>query len=269
MAHVLVVPAPAKVNLFLHIVGRRSDGYHLLESAMALVAFGDTLTLTKRDDGQIVMRAPTPGVAVESDLCVRAARALQAYSQCRFGVEIEIEKRIPMGAGLGGGSSDAATVLLALNQLWQLKLNRATLMEIGLALGADVPFFIFGRAAIARGIGEKLSSVSLPAAQILLAMPDVHVPTPSIFAQTSLKRDCVCLDRHALALSDGENVLQPVAEALHPQIAALRQRLGPRARMSGSGAAIFLLYPPHRVTDLAKWHVHTRILPRHPLLDFA
>jgi 4-diphosphocytidyl-2-C-methyl-D-erythritol kinase len=268
MERTLIVPAPAKVNLFLHIVGRREDGYHLLESAMSTVRFGDTLTLTTRGDDQIVMVTPTPGVAAEEDLCVRAARALRAVARKPLGVSIAIEKRIPMGAGLGGGSSDAASVLLALNRLWALNFSRAQLMKIGVALGADVPFFIFGSAAIARGVGEQLTACSIPAAKIWLAKPAVHVPTPSIFAQPTLKRNYPLLSVDAAPLRSGENALQPVAETLHPEIADSRTRLGAEARMTGSGAAVFTFASPPESAS-PDWHISTQLLPRHPLAHFT
>jgi 4-diphosphocytidyl-2-C-methyl-D-erythritol kinase len=270
MATQLTLPAPAKINLFLHIVGRRSDGYHLLESAMAMVAFGDTISLTLRTDGVIEMASPTPGVNPEDDLCVRAARALQQATACTLGVTIRIVKRIPMGAGLGGGSSDAATVLLGLNRLWNLQRPRSELQQIGLTLGADVPFFIFGRSALARGVGEDLEPVSIPAAQIWIAKPSAHASTPLIFSQGDLKRDSPPLDASVIALAGGRNDMQPVAERLFPEIAQLRMALGEPARMSGSGAAVFRLGSSAlRSLDALVWRVNTRILARHPLYAFA
>lgn len=268
MERTLVVPAPAKVNLFLHIVGRREDGYHLLESAMSTVRFGDTLSLTTRNDDRIEMVTPTPGVPHEEDLCVRAARALRAVARKPLGVSIAIKKRIPMGAGLGGGSSDAASVLLALNRLWELNFSRRQLMKIGVALGADVPFFIFGRAAIVRGIGEQLTACSIPAAKIWLAKPAVHVPTPSIFAQPTLKRNYPPLVVDAATLHSGDNALQSVAEALYPEITNARNRLGPQARMTGSGAATFTFVSPATTTN-PDWHISTQLLAQHPLAHFT
>ncbi len=267
MERTLVVPAPAKINLFLHVVGRRDDGYHLLESAMSYVRFGDTLTLVSRDDGVIEMSTPTPGVPPETDLSIRAARALRAVARKpNLGVSISLEKRIPMGAGLGGGSSDAASVILALNRLWGLNLSRVELMKVGVALGADVPFFIFGRAAIARGIGEKLSACSIPVAPVWLTKPPVLVPTPSIFIQPGLKRNYRTLAVDALPLNAGENALQLIAESLYPEIAKARQQFGDAARMTGSGAAVFTLTRPPPSSD---WHISTQLLPRHPLAHFT
>jgi 4-diphosphocytidyl-2-C-methyl-D-erythritol kinase len=272
MEQQLVVPAPAKINLFLHVVGRRAnDGYHLLESAMALVRFGDTLVLTSRRDGEIVRTHDVPGVAEHDDLSLRAARTLRAYAPGSEGVAIALTKRIPTGAGLGGGSSDAASVLLALNQMWKLHLPRRTLMEIGLTLGADVPFFIFGRAALARGVGERLTPLSVPTPQLFLAKPLDHAPTPLIFSQTDLVRETPTLDIDALAMHAGRNDLQPVAERLFPSIADIRNALGRSARMSGSGACVFVLTHNHAAppkTD-APWQQATQLLARHPLYSFA
>src|SRR6185369_9937417 len=152
----LTVPAPAKLNLFLHVTGRRADGYHEIESLFVALDYGDMLTLVRRDDGAILRRTDVPAIPIDDDLAIRAARALQRETSCRRGVEIDLVKRIPIGGGLGGGSSDAASVLLGLNRLWELGLDRARLMRIGETLGADVPFFVFGRPAMARGIGERL-----------------------------------------------------------------------------------------------------------------
>jgi 4-diphosphocytidyl-2-C-methyl-D-erythritol kinase len=162
--HTLSYPAPCKINLFLHITGRRPNGYHTLQSLFLLLDHGDTLHIRSRQDGQLIHMNPIAGVPAEQDLCIRAARHLQQVSGCKLGAEISIEKRTPMGGGLGGGSSDAATVLMALNQQWQLGYTRQQLMQMGVSLGADVPVFIFGQPAWAEGIGEELAAVSLPSA---------------------------------------------------------------------------------------------------------
>jgi 4-diphosphocytidyl-2-C-methyl-D-erythritol kinase len=247
----LIVPAPAKLNLFLHVTGRRADGYHTLESLMVLLDFGDTLTLSRREDAAIVLTHPLPGVAVESDLTYRAACLLQAHAGVRGGATITLDKRIPLGAGLGGGSSDAASALLALNRLWNLGLSRSELMRVGLQLGADVPFFIFGSNAHVAGIGEILRPVTLPRLAYLIEVPGVHVATADIFAAAQLKRDTPASGADAFPLDFGRNDLQAVAAALHSEIAAaimaLEQadhgRWGRRAhaaaRMSGSGSSVF------------------------------
>jgi len=182
-------PAPAKLNLFLHVVGRRPDGYHLLQTVFRFVDYGDSLSFNIRDDGVIRRVNPLPGLDLEQDLTVRAARLLQQETGCRLGADIVLEKRLPMGGGLGGGSSDAATVLLALNRLWNLNLGRQMLQDLGLRLGADVPVFVFGESAFAEGVGEKLQSVVLPPAWYVVLVPSVAVSTAEIFTSRELTRD--------------------------------------------------------------------------------
>jgi 4-diphosphocytidyl-2-C-methyl-D-erythritol kinase len=187
----LIVPAPAKVNLFLHVTGRRADGYHTLESLIALIDLADTITLTRRDDGVIRRDGDVTGVPEEHDLALRAARALHAATGARHGVDIILAKRIPLGSGLGGGSSDAASVLLALNRLWELGLPRADLLRLALQLGADVPLFVAGENAVARGIGDVLAPVSLPPCFVALAFPPAVVSTADIFAAPELTRSAL------------------------------------------------------------------------------
>jgi 4-diphosphocytidyl-2-C-methyl-D-erythritol kinase len=181
--------APAKLNLFLHIVGRRPDGYHDLQTVFQLLDWGDYVHLRRRDDGVITRVRPLEGVSDDVDLTVRAARLLQAHTGCRHGVEIEVDKRLPMGAGIGGGSSDAATTLLALNRLWKLDLPRLELQALALRLGADVPFFVFGQNAFAQGVGDALQAVELPPRTFLVVTPPVHVSTVEIFQSEGLTRD--------------------------------------------------------------------------------
>jgi 4-diphosphocytidyl-2-C-methyl-D-erythritol kinase len=275
----LRAPAPAKLNLFLHVVGRRADGYHLLESVFRLIDWGDTLELTVRDDGQILRTAQLEGVSEESDLTLRAARLLQSHTGCKLGADISLTKRLPMGGGLGGGSSDAATVLLGLNQLWQTGLSMGVLGELGLTLGADVPFFIFGQSAFATGVGESLHPVRLPETWYVVVVPAAHVPTPLIFGQPTLTRDTKSVK--ILDFSDGspgsfsgsfgetvsassashisfdafsarncfKNDLEPVASALFPEVGQVVSQLQQFAaqlgcdaslvRMTGSGACVF------------------------------
>ena len=182
-------PAPAKVNLFLHVVGRRADGYHLLQSAMQLIDLADTVSIRARDDGVIARAEALPGIPEADDLTIRAARLLQSASGTRHGADIAVDKRIPIGGGLGGGSSDAATTLLALNRLWRLDWPRPRLMALGLTLGADVPFFVGGDNAFVEGIGESLTPIDLPLACYALIHPGVSVPTAAIFTATELTRD--------------------------------------------------------------------------------
>lgn len=236
-----IYPAPAKLNLFLHVVGRRPDGYHLLQTLFRFVGHGDSLRFSPRDDGCITLSRTLPGVPVQSDLTVRAARLLQAETGCRYGAEITVEKRLPMGGGLGGGSSDAATVLVALNHLWRLGLPRRRLQEIGLGLGADVPVFIFGSNAFAEGVGDALQPVGLPPAWYVVLEPPVQVSTAAIFGAPELKRDTPPIQASEWLPGVGGNDMQPVATSRFPEIAECLDWLsafGP-ARMTGSGACVF------------------------------
>jgi 4-diphosphocytidyl-2-C-methyl-D-erythritol kinase len=275
----LIVPAPAKVNLFLHVTGRRDDGYHLLESLFALVDLADTVTLARRDDRAIVRARAVPGIAEQADLALRAALALRDATGTPFGASIAVEKRIPMGGGLGGGSSDAASVLLGLNRLWGLGLSRAELAGIGVQLGADVPFFVHGENAIVRGIGEVIVPVSLPRQWLALALPAVQVPTASIFAAAELTRSTRSAKINVFSVGYGRNDLEPVAAARHPDVAAALAALGRaagNARMSGSGSSVFaacesagtarkvVLALPPGLRGLV-----VRTLARHPLASFA
>jgi 4-diphosphocytidyl-2-C-methyl-D-erythritol kinase len=249
-------PAPAKLNLFLHVIGRRADGYHLLQSLFRLVDRGDTLRFAPRRDGRILRARPLDGVPEEKDLCLRAARLLQESSGCRQGIEITLEKRLPMGGGVGGGSSDAATVLLALNRLWNLGWPRRRLQELGLLLGADVPFFIFGRSAFVEGVGERFRAVDLPPAWYLVVEPAASVPTGEIFSAPNLTRDT-----KAIKMADfsagwganrvglyGRNDLEPVVCERYPAVAQalawLRQHA--EARMTGAGACVFAPFAAER-----------------------
>ena len=275
----LVVPAPAKVNLFLHVTGRRADGFHTLESLFTLVDLADTLTLETRDDGAVVRSGDVPGVPVGEDLALRAARCLQEATGGRLGVSIAIDKKILMGAGLGGGSSDAASVLLGLNRLWDLGLSREALIDVAAELGADVPFFVFGRTALARGIGERLSAMTMPTTHLVLAFPDVHVATASIFAAPDLTRSTPSAKIDVFSEGYGRNDLTGVACARHPAVAealAALTKLSPQARMTGSGACVFA--PFAREDDAARAVLAlpaglrgrvVRTLARHPLAAFA
>ena len=242
--------APAKLNLFLHVTGRRPDGYHLLQTVFQLIDWQDTLHFSRRGDGRIVHANPLEGVPPETDLTVRAARLLQAATGCRYGVELRIDKPLPRGGGLGGGSSDAATTLLALNRLWQLELPRARLMELGLSLGADVPFFVFGRNAFAEGVGEALQPVTLPPSIYLVVHPGVEVPTPAIFSDKGLTRDTPPIIIADFLACDfphefGHNDLEAVVARKYAEVAHALAWLGARsrhARMSGSGACVFARY---------------------------
>lgn len=234
-------PAPAKLNLFLHMVGRRSDGYHLLQTVFLFLDHGDSLYFTVREDDAVVLDTPLPGVPPERDLTVRAARLLQRAAGVKRGVNIRLEKRLPMGGGLGGGSSNAATTLIALNRLWQAGLSRTELERLGLQLGADVPIFVHGHAAFAEGVGEVFTDVNVPEAWYLVLIPPVGVPTAEIFAATDLRRDTPLLSPEHWRPGMGHNDMEPVAVRLYPAVGEhldmLRAYGAPR--MSGSGACVF------------------------------
>ncbi len=240
----LDLPAPAKLNLMLHVTGRRPDGYHELQTAFQFIDLEDRIRLTLREDGRIRRIGGDPGVPEEDDLVVRAARRLQQHSGCHFGVDIRLDKRIPVGGGLGGGSSDAATVLMGLDRLWQLGLGREQLMPIGLELGADVPVFLFGRSAWAEGVGERLQPLSLPEPWFLVIHPGIFVSTGEIFAAGDLTRDCAPITIRAFLEGRGRNVCEPVAASRHPEIAEALDWLGRFApsRMTGTGACIFAAF---------------------------
>lgn len=271
-------PAPAKLNLFLHVVGRRVDGYHLLQSLFRFIDCADTVHLDLRDDGAVVRAAALPGVPEAQDLTVRAARLLQPHAPPGSGVTIRLDKRLPMGGGLGGGSSDAATVLLALNRLWGVNLPRADLQALALKLGADVPVFVFGQTAFAEGVGEILRPASAPPAWYVVLTPPVQVPTASIFAAPELTRDTPPLKIAPFSAGMGRNDLQPVVVARYPEVArhlAWLARFG-EARMTGSGACVFASFD----TEAAARDVLGRMpgtmrgfvaqgLDRHPLYDFC
>lgn len=271
-------PAPAKLNLFLHVVGRRADGYHLLQSVFRLIDRHDTLYLRISENGLVRRTREVDGVPEAQDLCVRAARLLQRHTGCRFGVDIRLEKRLPMGGGLGGGSSDAATVLLALNRLWGLDLPRRELLQLGLQLGADVPVFVFGRNAWAEGIGEQLQPMILPPAWYVVLTPAVHVATAQVFASRELTRDTNPAKMAAFFKGYGHNDLEPVVCRQYPAVASALEWLKQfgDARMSGSGASVFLECgseaEAQRVFSLKPEGVAGFVaagLDQHPLLDCA
>jgi len=271
-------PAPAKLNLFLHVVGRRADGYHLLQTVFRFLGHGDSLYFAPRTDGAVRLVTPLPGVPAEDDLTVRAASLLQATTGCRAGVDIRIEKRLPLGSGLGGGSSDAATVLLALNHLWRLALPRSRLQEIGLALGADVPVFLFGHNAFAEGIGESLQAVELPPRWYVVLEPPVQIPTAAIFGARELKRDSLPIAPREWHPGFGGNDLEAVACARFPTVAehlACLSALSP-ARMSGSGACVFAEFANRQQAEAALRQVPRGVrgwasagLAEHPLLGLT
>jgi 4-diphosphocytidyl-2-C-methyl-D-erythritol kinase len=241
MTATFILPAPAKLNLFLHITGQRPDGYHLLQTLFIFLDYTDQISLTNRDDSLIQRLNTVADVPAEMDLVVKAARLLQRYTQQSLGVDIQVDKRIPMGGGLGGGSSDAATVLVGLNQLWQCSLSVDELATLGLQLGADVPVFVRGQAAWAEGVGEQLTPVDLDLGWYIVIHPKVHVPTRELFLEKSLTRNCVPIKLAAFHGGETINVFQTVVETKFPEVAKAIAWLSgyTDARLTGSGSCIF------------------------------
>ena len=281
-------PAPAKLNLFLHVVGRRADGFHLLQSVFQLIDRSDTLHFDLRDDDRIVRTTDVPGVPEEHDLIVRALRALQAEYARRHGrlppgIAVAIEKRLPMGGGLGGGSSDAATALMAANHLWQAGLTDAELIALGLPLGADIPFFLFGETAFAEGVGEALQAVPGPDCWYVVIEPGVAVPTVAIFTAPDLTRNTKAITisdfsrRHVESndlIGFGKNDLQDVAARLFPPVAEAIEWLGGygAARMTGSGSCVFCAFSTEQEAERVlkqvpgRWRAwKAKALQRHPM----
>jgi 4-diphosphocytidyl-2-C-methyl-D-erythritol kinase len=280
------LPAPAKLNLFLHVIGRRPDGYHLLQSPFVMIDWADTLHVERRDDGQL--RRHDLGAALPAeDLCLRAGRALQQASGCTLGADLSIDKQLPWGAGLGGGSSDAATTLLALNRLWGLRWPRERLLTLAATLGADVPFFVGGRNAFVEGIGDKLTPVALPVQCYAVVKPAAAIATADIFGSPDLVRDTGAVilagsfASAVLADDFGRNDLQAVAEARCPEVRKVAKWLHSQfgnSRMTGSGSAVFARVGTHERSSAA-WPVRAapgtwiarmcRSLDHHPLRDWA
>ena len=279
--------APAKINLFLHITGQRADGYHLLQTVFRLLDLYDTIQLKPTKDGVIKRVNDVDGVPAEHDLCIRAAKLLQQHTHCQLGAEILVEKRIPTGGGLGGGSSDAATVLLALNRLWQLNLSRKELMFLGLKLGADVPFFIFGKNAWAEGIGEQLEAINLCDAYYVVLNPNIHVSTAQIFANKQLTKNTIpktmsdfsrAAKLTACNLSaEFTNDLEKIVCSEYPAVLDSLNWLSQfgDARMSGSGASVFLEVTDEKIaTEICNQKPKgvkgfvAKGLNEHPLMNF-
>lgn len=274
------VPAPAKVNLFLHVVGRRADGYHLLQSVFMLIDWCDHLQFECNDAGR-VQRVDGNSQLPASDLTVQAAQLLRQHTGCRHGVDIHLQKNIPLQAGLGGGSSDAATTLLALNRLWDLRLDAEQLVALGLRLGADVPFFLGGHNAWIEGVGEQSQAVALPPALFAVVKPPQGLSTAAVFAATarpSWSAPATIANFAAAPFAFGRNDLQEAAQRLCPQVADALSRLsdlGLEGRVTGAGSAVFARMPPaadaqQDVLDCpAGWQARLcHNLPRHPLCDW-
>lgn len=282
-------PAPAKLNLFLHVTGRRADGYHLLQSVFQLIGRADLLHFDLRDDGEIRRLNDVPGVPEGQDLVIRALHSLRdeftrRHGRAPRGISVTVDKRLPMGGGLGGGSSDAATALMAANHLWQAGLSNQELAAIGLPLGADIPFFLFGRTAFVEGVGEAMREVEVPHCWYVVVEPGVQVPTGPVFSAGDLTRDTNAVtitdfSRHIGQRKDlgqfGKNDLQPVATRLFPQVARAVEWLGQYgdARMTGSGACVFCAFSSESEADAVlekatgvwtAWKAES--LARHPML---
>jgi 4-diphosphocytidyl-2-C-methyl-D-erythritol kinase len=270
-------PAPGKLNLFLHVLGRRDDGMHLLQTVYRLIEYGDRVGVARRADREIRRHDPLPGVPAQADLCVRAARLLQEATGAAQGADLALDKRLPLGGGLGGGSSDAATTLIVLNRLWGTGLAREPLMALALQLGADVPFFVFGQCAIGEGVGERLRALELPEAWYLVLVPPVALSTKDVFADNALTRNAKRLKIPPFFSGLGANDLEPVALARSPEIAAhlawLRARRA-QARMTGSGACVFAEFATQAEARAVLGELPgtmrgfvTRGLQRHPLYE--
>ena len=247
----LTLPAPAKLNLWLHIIGRRPDGYHELETVFQFLDHADQLHYSLRDDGQIHLRTEIAGVPHDSNLIVKAARQLQQQSGCALGVDIWLDKILPMGGGIGGGSSDAATTLLALAHLWQLDWDEDRLASLGLSLGADVPVFVRGHAAFAQGVGEQLTPVDPEEPWYVVLVPQVSVSTAEIFSHPELTRDSLPLKMRPVPEGNSRNDCQPVVEQGYPEVRNALNLLGKytEARLTGTGSCVFGAFPSKAEAD--------------------
>lgn len=247
----LTLPAPAKINLFLHITGRRADGYHTLQTLFQLLDWGDTLLFEPLRDSTLIVSPTLADVPAGSNLVLRAAAMLQEHTGCKRGALIRLVKRLPMGGGLGGGSSDAATTLLGLNRLWELELAVDELAALGLRLGADVPVFVRGYTAWAEGIGEELTAVELPSTNYLILIPPCAISTAEIFSSEALTRQTTPITIAAFREQGGRNDCEPVARALHPEVAFALDWLSQfsPARMTGTGACVFARFDDRARAD--------------------
>jgi 4-diphosphocytidyl-2-C-methyl-D-erythritol kinase len=234
-------PAPAKINLFLHVIGQRGDGYHLLQTHFQFLDYGDQIEFVLTDNGSVTRVNDLAGIPAEQDLVVRAARLLQPYARPSAGVAIRVDKLLPAGGGLGGGSSDAATTLVALNELWSAGRTTTELAELGLALGADVPVFVHGHAAWAEGVGEQLTPLEAPEGPVLVVHPGCLVSTAEVFSHPELTRDTPAIKIHDLPSSRIANDCEPITRRLYPEVGRVLDWLGQYAepRMSGTGACVY------------------------------
>ena len=240
----LTISAPAKLNLFLHITGQREDGYHLLQTVFQFLDYADTIQLSLRDDGEINRISALAGVPAESDLVVKAAKLLQKHSNTHLGVDISVVKVLPMGGGLGGGSSNAASVLVALNHLWGCGLSQKALMELGVQLGADVPVFIFAQSAWAEGVGERLKAVDLPEKWFLVLKPQINVSTAEVFANSQLRRDCSTITIRDFLAGQTDNVCEVPVREMYPEVDEALRDLSEygKSKLTGTGACVFAAF---------------------------
>lgn len=268
-------PAPAKLNLMLRIVGRRQDGYHLLQTVFQFIDLCDWLTFHQVKDGRVYLKQPIPGVPEANDLTIRAANLLKAESGCTEGVCIELEKNLPMGGGLGGGSSDAASTLLVLNKLWNINFSTEKLMQLGLQLGADVPVFIYGFSAWAEGVGEKLEKISIPEQWVVIIFPDCHVDTKEIFSTKDLTRDSKPIKMSDFIAGQHQNDCLDVVSKLYQSVemALFDLSVYSQARLTGTGACVFAEFDCEKEAREAckflqkKWRIYlAKEINKSPLL---
>ncbi|MCK5697875.1 MAG: 4-(cytidine 5'-diphospho)-2-C-methyl-D-erythritol kinase [Gammaproteobacteria bacterium] len=243
--------APAKVNHFLHITGQRQDGYHELQTVFQFLNYSDELYFHVLKHNEILHNNPIVGLQPEDDLVVRAARLLQQYTQCSLGAQINITKRLPMGGGLGGGSSDAATTLVALNTLWKLNLDNDTLAQLGVQLGADVPIFVHGVAAWAEGVGDQLTAIELDEPWFIIVIPSINISTAEVFSNPDLQRNCLPITMDDFFMGKGSNVCESIVSQLYPEVAETMQWLNQfsPARMTGTGSCVFATLPTKRKAE--------------------
>lgn len=269
-------PAPAKLNLMLRITGRRPDGYHLLQTVFQIIDLCDWISFHPAEDGRVSLRNPIPGVPEQDDLTVRAANLLKQYAGCEAGVCIEVEKNLPMGGGLGGGSSDAATTLLVLNRLWDLGLPVERLMELGLQLGADVPVFVYGHTAWGEGVGEELLPITIPEQWVVVIKPDCHVNTKQIFLAEELTRDSKPITMRDFIAGDWRNDCLPIVGKLYSEVGEAMDALSQyaEARLTGTGACVFAQFGSEELARQAyselngKWKVYlAKGLNKSPLYE--
>jgi 4-diphosphocytidyl-2-C-methyl-D-erythritol kinase len=254
----ITISAPAKLNLFLHITGQREDGYHLLQTIFQFLDYSDTITLTLRKNGQINRLSELKGVPADDDLVVKAAKLLQQHCDCgsHLGVDIFVEKKLPMGGGLGGGSSNAASVLVGLNHLWGCELSQQQLMDLGVQLGADVPVFIFAQSAWAEGVGERLKSIDLPEKWFLVLKPQINVSTAKVFSNSQLRRDCSTITIRDFLAGQTQNVCEAPVREMYPEvdealIDLARYSEDGESRLTGTGACVFAAFDSRELAEKA------------------